>query len=117
MGHQAVAHPVERLQVDLLRRPHLHEAHGWPRYGLRDRLGVDQVVLVALHVRLHELRRHDAHRMAHRLKLARQPLRARARFHADDRRLGAFEELQQRVAPEGGALDRRAGRVEAEDVE
>lgn len=64
---------MERLQVGLLGRADLDEAHHRPQNGFGDRLGINDVALVGLHVRLHELGRHDPHRVAEHLQLARKP--------------------------------------------
>lgn len=52
---------MQRLDVELVDRLDRHKAHGRPLHGLGDRLGVAEVVLLALHERLHELRRDDLH--------------------------------------------------------
>ena len=69
-----IPNAVKRLQVDLLDRPYLREAHGRSCHSLGDGFSVDGIVLLRLDVRLHELCRHDADLVPHRLQLARQPL-------------------------------------------
>lgn len=54
--------------------------------------------------------------MPHRLQLPRQPLRAGTCFHADDGSLSVFKECKQRIPPEPGALNDRAGRIGADEV-
>jgi hypothetical protein len=117
LGDEAIAHAMQRLQVDLIGAPDLDKAHRRTRDGLGDRLRVDDVVLVRLHVGLDEPGRDDPHRVTEGHDLACQPLRARARLHAHDGRRCTFEELQHRVTPERGLLHRRARRIEANDVE
>ena len=55
--------------------------------------------------------------MPHRLKLAGEPLRAGAAFHADYGTIGSFKEDQRRLAPELRPLNHAAGRIGAHDVE
>jgi hypothetical protein len=114
---ELIADAVERLQVDLFGGANLREAHRRPGHGFGDGFGVDGVVLLRLHVGLHELGGDDAGPVTHRLQLARQPLRAGARFHADQGARRALEERQQRLLPQLHALDHRAALVEADDVE
>jgi len=62
MGPLAVEdqpNPVQHHRALLFRRPDAHEAHGWPRHRLADRLGIGRVVLAPLYVRLHILRWHQ----------------------------------------------------------
>lgn len=49
MGDHPISHPVECLQIDLLRSPDLYEAHRRTRHGFRDSLCIDDVVLVRLY--------------------------------------------------------------------
>ena len=53
----ALPHPVERLELELLHGLQRHTPHTRPAGGLGDRGRIMKVVLVRLHVRLHELRR------------------------------------------------------------
>ena len=48
--------PVCRLDGLVLPRLHRHEAHVRSAHGFADRLGIPGVILVAFHIRLHELR-------------------------------------------------------------
>src|SRR3954468_12716752 len=77
-------------------------------YSFGDRFGIDRIILLRLDVRLHELCRHDADLVPHRLQLARQPLGACARLHADDGAICAFKEGQQCISAELHALDHGA---------
>lgn len=52
LANQPAAHAMHRLQVQLLGALHRHEAHGWARHGLGDRLGIAIVVLVPPQERL-----------------------------------------------------------------
>jgi hypothetical protein len=55
--------------------------------------------------------------MSERLDLAREPLGAGARLHADARRSGRLKKAQQGVAPEFRLLDWLLGGIQADDVE
>jgi len=80
---QLKAHPVYGLNVLLLYRLHRHEAHVRPAHRFADRLRIIGVVLVALHIRLHELRRNQLHRNSVRLECSRPVVRATTSLHAD----------------------------------
>ena len=103
--HEPLARAVQRQYRLLLDRLHGHEPHVGPADGFADRLRIGAVVLVGLHVRLHELRRDELHGVTEGLQLARPVVRAAAGFHADEagrevreeqRELGAFELFLQR---------------------
>jgi hypothetical protein len=64
LGDQRLAHPVDCQGALLILGLDRHKAHARTMHRLADRLGIGLVVLVALHVRLDILRRHQAHRMA-----------------------------------------------------
>jgi len=72
-----------------------HEAHVGTPHGLANRLGVRRVVLVRLHVRLHELRGHQPDRVPQLAELLGPVMRAAAGFHADQARRQVGEERQQ----------------------
>ena len=55
--------------------------------------------------------------MPHGLQLARKPLRAWTCFHANQRSVSAFEELEKRLSTELRSLDWCAGVIEADHVE
>src|SRR5712692_6440588 len=94
---QAAANAVHRLDVLLLEALHRYKAHARPRHPLADRLGVIGIVLVALHIRLHELRGDQLHRESSLLQPARPVVRSSAGLHAD---LAArLQFLQQRLEP------------------
>jgi hypothetical protein len=62
--NESVAHPVYRLQIKLIVGLDRHKAHVLPLNGLCNGLGVNKVVLVRLHERLHELCRDQPDVMA-----------------------------------------------------
>src|SRR5262245_66586438 len=71
------------LQVKLIRSLGSDEPHRRTLHRLGDRLGIAEVVLLALAVRSHVFRRHQASVVAKRLKLATEMMRADAGLHAD----------------------------------
>jgi hypothetical protein len=70
-----------RLDILLLNTLHSNKAHVRSTHRFADRLGIIGVVLVALHVGLHELRRNQADGVASSLKFSRPMVRTGARFH------------------------------------
>jgi hypothetical protein len=80
---QKIARPVEQQRRLALRRLDRNEAHARPLNRFADRLRVRHVVLLALHVRLDELRRHQAHVVAERRDLARPVVRRVASLDPD----------------------------------
>src|ERR1035441_8570781 len=78
-----LAHSVQRLQVELIVGLDRHEAHRRAAYSLGTRFGIDVIVLVRLHVRLHILCRHQARIMPLFPQSAAQKMRSSAGLHAD----------------------------------
>ncbi len=81
-----------------------HETHVRPRHRLTNRLSIVAIVLVALHVRLDELRRHELDLVAQLDELARPVVRTGTGFHANQagcqigeeaKHLGSLELLAQ----------------------
>jgi hypothetical protein len=62
--HPPFADPVQRLQVELIIAFDRHKAHRGTGYSFGDGFGIDGVVLVRLHVRLHILGWHQGERHA-----------------------------------------------------
>ena len=62
--HKAVTHAMESLQVELIICLDRHEAHVLAFHGLGDGFSIDEIVLVRLHKRLHELGWNQLHIMA-----------------------------------------------------
>jgi hypothetical protein len=83
LAHQQIACPMLHQSSLLLGRLDPYEPHGWPPHRLADRLSISGIVLVALDVGLHILRRHQAHLMPKLRQLARPIMRRGASFHAD----------------------------------
>ena len=87
---QLRADAVHRLDILLCRALQRHEAHPRAAHGFADRLGVQQVVLVALHVGLDELRGDELHAQPPPLELAPPMVRRTARLHANLHTRGAL---------------------------
>lgn len=83
LAHQAPARPMHRELSLLLGVLHRHKAHARALHRLADRLGIVAVVLVILAIGLHELRRHQAHRVPQGRELSRPVVAAGAGLHAD----------------------------------
>ena len=94
---QPTSYSVHRLDVLLIYRLDAHESHAGPAHRFADRLGVIGVVLVALHVRLHELRRNQLHLESFLLQLARPVMRATTRLHAN--LAAGLDRLEQHLHP------------------
>ena len=60
---QPVTHPVQGLEVKLIIRLDRHEAHVVAIHRLRNHFCIEEVVLVRLHERLHELSRNELYVM------------------------------------------------------
>ena len=69
---KALARSMQRQHRLLLDALHWNESHAGPGDGLADGFRISHVVLVALHIGLDELRRHQAHRMAEALQARAQ---------------------------------------------
>src|SRR5207249_5869412 len=92
----------------LLRRLDWHKAHPRALNRLANRFGIGGVVLVALDVRLHVLRRHQSHLVAKRAQLPRPVVRRRARLQANQTGRQSTEERQNLRTPKLLAQNRRS---------
>src|ERR1700739_4647522 len=81
--HPPFAHSVQRLQVELIVSLDRHKAHRGTGYSLGDGFGIDVVILVRLHVRLHLLGRHQTHVMSLFPQSTAEKMRSSAGLHAD----------------------------------
>jgi hypothetical protein len=81
--HKPLARPMQGQYRLLLYRFDRHEPHIGSLHRLADRFGIACIALVRLHVRLHELRCHQLHRVSEAQQLMCPVMRARARFHPD----------------------------------
>jgi hypothetical protein len=60
-------HPVKGLKIKLLGVFfYRHKPHRWPLHGLRNRLCIPEIALIALQKRLHKFGRHQPGTMAKR---------------------------------------------------
>ena len=82
-ANQPTAHAVKALKILLLDRLLRNESHVGPRYGLADRLGIVGIVLLRLHVRLDELRRHQTDRVTLAAEHSRPIMRAATCLNAN----------------------------------
>src|SRR5215469_8304784 len=84
----------------LLSRLRRHKTHRRPRNRLANRFGIRGVILVALDVRLHILRRHQPHLIAKRTQLPRPVVRRRTCFQANHAWWQFAEECQHLPTPQ-----------------
>jgi hypothetical protein len=59
--HQSIPNAVHGLDIELLLALDLHKTHVLLAHGFGDCLGIDEVILVCLPVRLHKLRGNQSH--------------------------------------------------------
>ena len=83
LANEAGAHPMQALKIELLGRLRRDKPHRWPLYGLRNRLGVPEIVLVAFEESLHIFRRHQPGVVAKGDQLPAQMMSANTGLHAD----------------------------------
>src|SRR5450631_4770796 len=96
---QHIAGAVLHQLTLLFGRLDLHEAHGRTPHRLADSLGIGGIVLVALEVGLHVLRRHQTHLVAELSQLARPIMRSGAGLHTDKARRQSREKSYHLAAP------------------
>src|SRR5260370_91727 len=80
---QALANAMQRLHIQLVIGFDRHEAHGWPCDSFGDRLSIDIVALVRLHVGLHILRRYQPHFVSLFPQCSAKKMRTSAGLHAN----------------------------------
>jgi len=114
--HQAVAHAMQRLQVELVIGLDRHETHVLARHRLRDRLGIEEVVLVRLEERFYELRGNEAHVVALVAQRGTDEVCARTGLNADQRPRKVRRVNQQLLARELLPHDNFAVRVQRNQV-
>jgi hypothetical protein len=117
LPHQQVAYSMLHQSSLLLGRLDRYEPHGWPPYRLEDRLRVGGIVLVALDVGLHVLRRHQPDPMSELRQLTRPIMSRGAGFHADKARRQSFEERYYLAAAKLLSDDDPLGHVDAVNLE
>jgi hypothetical protein len=116
LAHQQIARAMQHQPALLLGRFDLHETHGRTPDRLADRLGVGGIVLVALDVGLHVLRRHQPNLVTELRQLARPIVCRGAGLHADETRRQRFEERQHLAAPKLLPNNDLLGRVDPVDL-
>src|SRR5262245_12994694 len=92
----------------LVSRLDRHKAHRRALNRLANRFGIGGIVLVALDVRLHVLRRHQSHLMPKRAQLPRPVVRRRAGLQANQTGRQSTEERQNLRTPNLLAQNRRS---------
>src|SRR6202008_4043349 len=83
LAHQPLPATVQQHSSLLVSRLDRHKAHRRALNRLADRFRIGGIVLVALDVRLHVLRRHQSHLVAKRAQLPPPVVRRRARLQAN----------------------------------
>ncbi len=83
---EVLADPMQHLNVLLFGTLQRHKAHARPAHRFTDRLGIVRVILVALDIGFHELRRNQASVMPHLLQLSSPVMGTGTRLKADHRR-------------------------------
>ena len=83
LADQALAHPMQCLQIELIRSLRRHELHRWSLDRLGDCLRVAKVVLLPLRIGADILRRHQPGIVTKRLKPATEMMSANASLHSN----------------------------------
>src|ERR1019366_6764482 len=117
LPHQQIAYSMLHQPALLLDRLDHNEPHGWAPDRFADRLGVGGIVLVALDVGLHILRRHQTNLVAELRQFTRPIMCRGAGFHADKTRRQNLEELYQLAAAKLLSDDDLLCRIDAVNLE
>jgi len=107
---------VQRLEIQLVVGLDRHEAHPWPTHCLGNRLSIDIVTLVRLHVRLYILRWDQPNFMPLFSQCAAEKMGTTAGFHADQLDLPVRRETQQLQSRELLAHQNFAAQVETNQM-
>src|SRR5262249_26579078 len=108
LAHQPLPATVQKHGSLLVSRLDRHKAHRRAPNRLADRFRIGGIVLVALDVRLHVLRRHQSHLVPKRAQLARPVVRRRACLQANQTWRQSTEERQNLRTPKLLAQNRRS---------
>src|SRR5262249_31365960 len=108
LAHQPLPATVQQHGCLLVSRLDRHKAHRRALNRLADRFRIGGIVLVALDVRLHVLRRHQSHLVAKRAHLPPPVVRRRARLQAKQTGRQSTEERQNLRTPKLLAHNRRS---------
>src|SRR5262244_4161251 len=111
LAYQPLAATVQQHGSLLVSRLDRHKAHRRAPNRLADRFRIGGIVLVALDVRLHVLRRHQSHLVAKRPQLPPPVVRRRARLQANSTGRQSTEERQNLRTPKLLAQNRRSLRI------
>src|SRR6516162_7070993 len=108
LAHQPLPATVQQHGSLLVSRLDRHKAHRRALNSLTNRFRIGGIVLVALDVRLHVLRRHQSHLVAKRAQLSPPVVRRRARLQANQTGRQSTEERQNLRTPKLLAQNRRS---------
>jgi class 3 adenylate cyclase len=86
LRHQPLTHPMQRLQIQLLRGLGRHELHRRALHGFGNRFGIIEVVLLSLAIGADIFGRHQPGIVTKRCEFAAQMMCADAGFHANQAR-------------------------------
>src|SRR5262249_39493660 len=99
LAYQPLPATVQQHGSLLVSRLDRHKAHCRAPNSLADRFRIGGIVLIALDVRLHVLRRHQSHLVAKRAQLPRPVVRRRARLQPNQTGRQSTEERQNLRTP------------------
>src|SRR6516225_2277612 len=108
LAYQPLPAAVQQHGSLLVSRLDRHKAHRRALNSLADRFRIGGIMLVALDVRLHVLRRHQPHLVAKRAQLPPPVVRRRARLQANQTARQSTEERQKLRTPKLLAQNRRS---------
>src|SRR5262245_27707878 len=108
LAHQPLPATVQQHGSLLVSRLDRHKAHRRAPNRLAVRFGIGGIVLVAIDVRLHVLRRHQSYLVAKRAQLPRPVVRRRARLQANQTGRQSTEERLNLRTPKLLAKNRRS---------
>src|SRR5215471_1675748 len=108
LAHQPLPATVQQHGSLLVSRLDRHKAHRRALNRLADRFRIGGIMLIALDVRLHILRRHQSHLVVKRAQLPRPVVRRRARLQANQTGRQSTEERQNLRTPKLLAQNRRS---------
>jgi hypothetical protein len=117
LPQQKIARPVLHQPTLLLGRLHPHKSHRRPADRLADRLRVGRIVLTALDVSLHILRRHQTNLMTELRQLTCPVMRGGTGLHANEARRQSREKLHYLTAAKLFPNDDLLSRIDPVDLE
>ena len=117
LRNEPLAHPMQRLKVELIGRLGGDELHRRALHRLGDRFGIVEVVLLPLRIGPHILCRHQPGIVAERGELAGEMMRPDACLHADEARREVGQSRLDLTARPLLAQHDRTALVMADDVE